>query len=175
MKAMVIYDSAYGNTARIAETIGDALQRAASSADVQIHQASDVQPDQFRGLDLLVVGSPTQRFRPTAATSDFLKRIPDNSLTGTKIATFDTRFTEEKIKSIGLVLSAFVGVFGYAAKPIAEQLTQKGGEMVAPPEGFYVTDMEGPLLAGEQERAADWARKMAEDVSGKGERHVTDQ
>ena len=39
-------------------------------------------------------------------------------------------------------------------------LEKKGGELVIPPEGFYVGDTEGPLLEGELERAADWAKQI---------------
>jgi hypothetical protein len=59
------------------------------------------------------------------------------------------------------VLSFFVELFGYAAKPIADRLRKKGGSLVAPPEGFYVAGTEGPLLEGELDRAAQWAREMA--------------
>jgi hypothetical protein len=36
----------------------------------------------------------------------------------------------------------------------------QSGELVVPPEGFYVSDTEGPLLEGELERAADWTRQI---------------
>ena len=55
-------------------------------------------------------------------------------------------------------------IFGYAAKPIADRLEKKGGQLAVPPEGFYVTDTEGPLVEGELERAAEWARKIAASV-----------
>jgi hypothetical protein len=35
-----------------------------------------------------------------------------------------------------------------------------GGELAIPPEGFYVADAECPLVEGELERAAEWARKI---------------
>ena len=49
-------------------------------------------------------------------------------------------------------------LFGYAAKPIADRLKKKGGELTIPPEGVYVKGTEGPLKEGELERAADWLR-----------------
>ncbi|MBN1219828.1 MAG: flavodoxin family protein [Anaerolineae bacterium] len=102
MKVMVIYDSAYGNTAQIAQAIGAGLNKALQSPeDVQIHQIGEVKPEQLVGLDVLVVGSPTQKTRPTPATSSFLKNIPRNALAGAKVAAFDTRFTEKKINSLG--------------------------------------------------------------------------
>jgi hypothetical protein len=49
---------------------------------------------------------------------------------------------------------------GYAAKRIADRLKRAGGNLIAPPEGFYVEDTQGPLKAGELERAAAWARSL---------------
>jgi hypothetical protein len=50
---------------------------------------------------------------------------------------------------------------GYAAPRIARALEKKGGNLAAPPEGFFVEDKEGPLKAGELERAAGWAKELA--------------
>lgn len=161
MKAMVIYDSVFGNTAQIAQAISNGLSNApAAPQDVELRRVGDVKPEQLAGLNLLFVGSPTRGFRPTPATSDFLKSIPKNALQGVKVAAFDTRFTEEEINSQGFLLSKLVNVFGYAAKPISDRLEKKGGELVVPPEGFYVDGTEGPLTEGELERAADWARQI---------------
>ena len=89
----------------------------------------------------------------------WLKGIPKNGLEDITVAAFDTRFPVSKIDKIR-ILAFFVRIFGYAAKPIADRLEKKGGELVVPPEGFYVTDTEGPLFEGELERAADWAKQI---------------
>ncbi|MCL7454701.1 MAG: flavodoxin domain-containing protein [Anaerolineae bacterium] len=157
MKAMVVYDSQYGNTAKVAQTIGQALE---GSAEVTVVKVGTVDPEQLRGLDLLVVGSPTQKFSPTGATKDFLKSIPRGALDGVRIAAFDTRFTPEEIEKVG-ILAFFVRLFGYAAEPMASRLQKKGGNLVAPPQWFYVAGTEGPLLEGELERAAEWATEIA--------------
>lgn len=157
MKALVVYDSQFGNTERVARAVGEALEE---SHQVQVAKPGDVSPDQLQGLGLLVVGSPTQRFSPTAGTNEFLQRLPASSLQGVRVAAFDTRLTIEEIESIR-VLPFFVRIFGYAAKPIANHLRRKGGQLVLPPEGFYVEGTEGPLVVGELERARDWARQIA--------------
>ena len=160
MNALVIYDSAYGNTEQIARAIGAAL---GSPPDVVTLHVNAATPQQLGSLDLLIVGSPTQRFNPTPATLAFIKNIPDQALEGVKIAAFDTRFTREGMRSISSILSftaSIVGNSAYGAKYIANGLKKKGGELVAPPEGFYVKDTEGPLLDGELERAAEWARQL---------------
>jgi flavodoxin len=156
MKAMVVYDSAYGNTEKVAQAIGQAL---GASAEVEVLRAGDVRPDRLAGLSLLVVGSPTQKFRPLGTITGFLKGIPRDGLRGVRVAAFDTRFPQSKVDEIR-ILAFFVSIFGYAAKPVAGLLLKKGGTLAAPPEAFYVSDTEGPLLAGELERAADWARGL---------------
>jgi flavodoxin len=157
MKALIIYDSFFGNTERIAQAIGNAL---GSPEDVEILRVGNVKPEQLMGLKLLVVGSPTRGFRPTPAISNLLKSIPKNGLSGVKVAAFDTRFTMDEIESSVFILRILVNLFGYAAKPIADRLEKKGGELIIPPEGFFVAGTEGPLKEGELERAGDWARQI---------------
>lgn len=156
MKALLVYDSQYGNTEQIAKAIGTALT---STWEVEILRVNDVEPEHLTGIALLMVGSPTQRFRPTSAITNFLKNLPNGALNGIRVAAFDTRLTEEEINKVG-ILAFFVGIFGFAAKPISDQLNKKGGELILPPEGFYVDGMEGPLLEGELERAAEWAKQI---------------
>ena len=161
MKAMVIYDSQFGNTEQIARAIADGLKRAtADAAEVDLRKIGDARPDQLAGLDVLVVGSPTQRFSSTTAMRDFLKDIPKKALAGVSVAGFDTRLTEEELHSHGAMLGKLVDWFGYAAPRISEGLEKRGGHVAMPPEGFYVGGTEGPLLEGELERAADWARQI---------------
>lgn len=155
MKALVIYDSAYGNTAQIAETIGSTL---AAQADVAVRRVGELLPEELRGLHLLIVGSPTQGFRPTPAITNFLKEITANALNGVRVAAFDTRIAASDIKPA--IFRFIVKLGGYAAEPIARLLQRQGGELIAPPAGFLVTAKEGPLKAGERERAADWARSI---------------
>src|SRR4030042_1667970 len=156
MKSLVIYDSLYGNTEKIAQVIGEAL---GILGEVAIKRVGEVNMEDLAGLDILVLGSPTQQFRATATIKDFLKRIPASGLKGVKVAAFDTRLTQGNINGTP-VLPYFVKIFGYAAEPMANGLKKKGGVLVLPPEGFYVEGPEGPLQAGELERAADWAKKL---------------
>jgi len=155
MKALVIYDSVFGNTEKIARAISDAL---ASRVGAEILRASEVAPERLTDFDLLVVGSPTRGFRPTEVVADVLKRIPPRSLKGAKVAAFDTRLKADELGSAGVRFLVKTG--GYAAPRIAAQLRRAGGSLIIPPDGFYVEDTEGPLKAGELERAAAWANTI---------------
>ena len=158
MKALVVYDSEFGNTKQIAMAIGGIFE---SLDEVEVLRVGEVLVEQFKGLDFLIVGSPTQRFRPTKPTSDFLKRIPKDGLKSISAAAFDTRLTIEEIEETG-VLAFFVRIFGYAAQPIGNGLKKKGAELVTSPEGFYVEGVKGPLVEGDLERAEAWGRQMIE-------------
>jgi flavodoxin len=155
MKALVVYDSVFGNTEKVAQAMGDAL---GSQAEVQALRVGDVEAEHLSGLDALVVGSPTRAFSPTPAIKAWLRSLPSGSLEGVKVAAFDTRFPVEDVDVA--ILKFLVKIFGYAAKPIADRLGKKGGDLVIPPEGFFVKDTEGPLKDGELERAADWAQQV---------------
>ncbi|MFN2113559.1 MAG: flavodoxin family protein [Anaerolineales bacterium] len=156
MKYMVVYDSQYGNTKTIAEAIANKLAEKGSGITINVQ---DVQAGDLAELSLLVVGSPTQQLSATSAIKGWLDDLPPDSLKGIRAAAFDTRFTQEKIDEIKL-LSFFVSIFGYGAKPIANRLSRKGAQLIAEPEGFYVGDTEGPLLEDELERAASWADSL---------------
>jgi flavodoxin len=153
MNILIVYDSYFGNTEKIAYKIAETL-----GENVPVHRANDVTPDMLEGLDMLVLGSPTRAFKPSDATNAFLKKIPKDQLNGVKVAAFDTRMDEEKLDN--RVLKFMVGIFGYAAKPMADKLVKNGGVLVGEPAGFIVLDSEGPLQEGELDRAAEWAKRL---------------
>ncbi len=154
MKIMIIFDSVFGNTEKIAKSLGSSL----GAEEVKVIRVNDVKSDQLTGVQLLVVGSPTRGFRPTKPITSFLRNIPNDSLKGVKVAAFDTRITiDEKVP---LILRFLSNIFGYAAKPIAEKLVEKGGELIVPPEGFIVKGSEGPLKESELERAVAWVKQI---------------
>ncbi len=155
MKALVVYDSYFGNTEKVAQAVGETLQ---SQGDVQVRKVTEMDPAQLQGLDLLVVGSPTRAFQPSDGTKKFLKSIPADALKGVDVAAFDTRINPEETNS-GF-LRFMVRMFGYADAPIAKQLTKKGGRLVGKTEGFFVKESEGPLKDGELARAKDWVRSL---------------
>jgi flavodoxin I len=159
MRALVIYDSLYGNTEKIAHAIGDGLSGSiGESGSVDVVKVGDAHPDQLAGLDLLLVGPPPQGSQPSPAARDFLNRIPKGSLAGVKVAAFDTRGNVDKL-GVPRVISRFLGSF-FAAPRILSTLEKKGGQAVKPPEGFFVVDTEGPLQDGELQRATDWGRQI---------------
>ena len=166
MKALVVYDSFFGNTEKIAQAIGQGL---GSQGEVEARRVGEVTPwqkppglapQQLAGVQLLIVGSPTRGFRASEATMKFLNSIPAGGLRGVKVAAFDTRMSLKDLNNAILNFVFWLKLGGYAAKPIANALQKSGGELLAAPEGFFVKASEGPLHDGELERAAEWGRKI---------------
>jgi len=144
----------YGNTKKIAEAIAGVL---ASSNEVKMALADEMDKFDFKAINLFLVGSPTQGGAPSLKLKKALEKIPVDALNGVKVAVFDTRFLE---KDQNFALRLLIKIIGYAAPRIAKMLQGKGGQLVAAPEGFIVEKKEGPLKAGELERAASWAQNL---------------
>jgi flavodoxin I len=154
MKTLVLFESFFGNTEKVARAIGTAL----GLTDADLVRVSELKPGQIDGVDVLIVGSPTRAFQPCPDTKAFLKGLPSGALKGKKVAAFDTR-AEMTDKTPG-ILKFFAGIFGYAAEPVAKKLVKKGGIQVLEPSGFIVLGSEGPLKDGELERAAAWIKAI---------------
>lgn len=153
MTALVVYDSAYGNTARIAAAISSGIADGAAARMIK-----DVDPRHLPHVDILVVGSPTQGGQPTPAMRAWLEQAPRGALINAKFAAFDTRLATSEH---GVFLRALMSLIGWAAPKISLSLTAKGGIPMARPEGFIVSGKEGPLKQGELERAAAWGAGLA--------------
>jgi len=149
---LVIYDSFFGNTQKIAEAIGIALDNAA------VKKVSEVNLDDLEDLQLLVIGSPTRAFQASPDIKSFLKGLRAHDLSGVKAAAFDTRISIEMADS-GF-LRALINLFGYADKKIEKALIKNGAKISINSEGFCVQESEGPLVEGELDRAQDWAEKL---------------
>ena len=145
MKTVIVYDSVYGNTEKIAKSMGGAI-----TGEVKVLRTDEVNLSELESIELLIVGSPTYAGRPTPVMQDFLNKIPESATKGVNIAAFDTR-----------VGAKFARIFGYAAPKIANNLKVKGGTLIMSPGGFFVRGKEGPLIEGELERAANWAKEIA--------------
>jgi flavodoxin len=156
MLTVVIYDSSFGNTARIAQAIGHG---AATLGEVRVLAAGEA-AGQAEHADLLVVGGPTQRRQMSPGLGAFLEALPRRSLRRVPAASFDTRYR----------MTAFLT--GSAARNAAGRLRRAGCQLIAPPESFFMKKDVPPkgerrrhaledLETGELERAEEWGRSVA--------------
>ncbi len=153
MKALIIYDSLYGNTKLLAEAMVQVFPP--DSAEALAVDTADLSG--LKAIDLLVVGSPTHGGRPKTELQAWLDKIPEGALKNIKLAVFDSRFLEKEQK---LPLRLLMKTIGYAAPRLARILESKGGTIIAPPQGFIVTKMKGPLQTGELDRAQAWIKEI---------------
>jgi hypothetical protein len=166
MRSLVVYESYFGNTRLIAEEIAAAL---GDEGEAEIVSVDDPLPP-LHGIDLIVLGAPThvhglsgQSSRKNAIEKRGLGGdvgigargwIDELPLAGTqKIAVFDTRAH----KPVLLV--------GSAGHGMAKRLRHRGYRLVREPESFFVKETQGPLETQELERAAAWAKTLAEEVA----------
>jgi Flavodoxin domain len=174
MKALVVYESMYSNTRRIAEEIADGLR---SSFPTDIALARDAEALDLEDVELVVVGAPTHAWGLSRASTregaahDAIKhpdRLLDSGQPGTGVrewlheltpgggrraATFDTRFDKSMVLT------------GSAARVIQRGLRRAGFTIVAKPESFVVTGMAGPLAPGEIERANQWGEALGRTIA----------
>ena len=171
MRAIVVYESMFGNTHVVADHIATGLAATHEVSVVPVHHAT---PDLLEGVDLLIVGGPThmhgmssEKSRAMAVETaakpdtdvaldpdaegeglrDWFDDLPE--LHHVRAAAFDTR-----IGSVAPMMS------GRASKGIAHRLRRHGLDLAAEPESFLV-DADSHLIEGEAERATAWASTVA--------------
>ena len=152
-KALVVYDSFYGNTQAIAEAIAGALE-----GEVLLRRAADLKGEAMEGSYLFVIGSPTRAFRPAPDVAAFLRNLPGETIRKSDFLFFDTSYQTGEIKVA--ILRFMAGIFGSAAPAMSKDLRKRGGRVLGH-RSFYVTGEKGPLAPGEGERAAAWVRGLS--------------
>jgi len=161
VKAVVVYESLWGNTAKVAAAIAEGIGPGAEAMSTR-----EATPEMIAGADVIVAGSPVFAFKmssdkmresirknpgPAPAPPDlshpsmasWLESLPEGSAAA---AAFDTEAR---------------GPFGKAAPTIARSLEAAGYRLIGKPTGFYVTGKYGPLRDGELDRARQWGRELA--------------
>jgi hypothetical protein len=173
MRALVVYESMFGNTRDVALAIADGIGAHMDVEVIEVGVAPTILPTD---IALVAVGGPTHAHGLTSPKSraDAAQRAGDALVSrgngiaewldglrpgaATVAAAFDTR-----IKGPGLL-------WGSAAKGAAKRLRASGFRLAADPESFLVDGPTGPLvnrlLAGEAERARAWGAALASRVAG---------
>jgi len=177
MKVVVVYESMFGNTKAIAESIARSLTEISKPqlicvADGDMHLPEDV--------ELLVVGGPTHAWsmsRPnTRRSAPGYSSKPNSGLVLQSGADQAMGVREWLAAQAALPISAAAFdtrikgpwlLTGRASRSIAKALGRHGAHLVVRPESFLV-DRSSHLVAGEEARAEAWARQVA-SVIGRGD------
>ena len=162
-RALVVYESMFGNTRTIADGVADGLATGAIVEVVEVGAAPSVLTGR---VDLLVLGGPTHAFgmsRPATREDatrqasgrvvsagigirEWLETLPrgDGSVA---VTTFDTRIDHPRVP-------------GSAARKAEKRLRHLGYPVIAKAESFYVGGTQGPLVDGEIDRARGWGSAL---------------
>ena len=172
MRALVVYESMFGNTRAIAESVASSLE---TSFEIDIVRALEA-PALTTQIGLVIVGSPTHGWGlPRASTRQ--GAVARRDKVGSAAA------LEPGAESAGVrewldglaTSSGFAAAFdtrvrapafltGRASPKIAAALRRGGRELVIAPESFLV-ERTDRLVAGERERAFSWGETVAREVS----------
>jgi hypothetical protein len=165
MRALIVVESSFGNTLAIGSAIAQGLGRFMT---VDVCDVTDAPAAIEDGIDLVVIGGPTQAFgmsRPgtredaarqaghsTAAKIGVREWLDSDPAGIRRAAAFDTKINKGWVP-------------GSAAHAIARRLRKLGATLVADPESFRVVGTPGPLAAGELDRARQWGEQLATAVT----------
>ena len=170
MKAIVVYESHWGNTAAVANAIAEGI-----GLETRVLPTSRADREVLKGVDLLVVGAPVIGFRlstpealETMGRRPGRKNPPDLSHAPVRTWLESLPPADAAVDTFGVAAAAFDtrvrGPFGSAAPAIALGLLEAGYHLIAKPVGFMVKGSHGPLREGELERARTWGAALAESV-----------
>jgi len=179
MRTVIVYESMFGNTRRIAQAIAEGI---GPGADVRVLGVADVDAGELEGADFIVIGGPTHALsmsrpgtrrgapgqttkagsdlvlEPGAATGPGVREVLASlGHVGARAAAFDTRINAPAVLT------------GRASKAIKRSLDRRGLMVVADPESFLV-DKKSHLLPGETDRARAWGAHLATTVERLGTR-----
>ncbi len=153
MKGIIVYDTSYGNTKKIAETIAETLRGLGFSLDVlKVNEVKKLSPSDY---SFLVLGSPTKFGTMSFAVKSFLGKVKKEEWMGKPFLAFDTENPENIEKSLAENKN------WSAAEKIAEKLREKEMNQIVPVHKAKVLDWKGPLVEGEIERTKNIAEEFA--------------
>ncbi|MER7580627.1 flavodoxin domain-containing protein [Kitasatospora sp. NPDC097691] len=172
MHTVIVYESMYGNTREIAEAIAEGVRQADPGAAVDCLAVAEADAEQTRSADLLVVGGPTHMHGMSSGLSRRMAAMAEGHKEGHEAAAAEARETaagpglrswfhdlpktEPGTHAAAFDTRADMARSGGAAEGIAHRLAHHHFDVVAEPEGFIVEDGDGPLRAGELDRARAW-------------------
>jgi len=140
LRALVIFDSRYGNTEKIARSLGAGIAEA--GVEMECLNPRDVRIESLTECDLVCIGAPTEGFSASKSIKDFIAKLDGPGLAGKWGFAFDTKldwrisgsaakFIEKELKRLGLRILASresAIVFSPPAKDRASVTKLKEGE-----------------------------------------------
>jgi flavodoxin len=145
-KAIVIYDTKFGNTEKTARALTRAMEK--QGINVDCVKADEVDIDKLTDYDFIAIGGPTHGFRVSKPMKAFLEKLRSVDIKGKKAFAFDTKYKS--------------WLAGSAGKGIEKMLKGIGMNIVKPYSSAIVKASEGPLAEGMEEMFEQIGGEIAE-------------
>ena len=146
-KAIVIYESKYGNTKLAAEAIVNGI-REISEVEPVLAELKEVSLNQLTDFDAILVGSPNHMGSATRGIRKFIDNLGKLNLEGKYTAVFDTYLGGDFEKAVKKM-----------EKQISEKVTQL--KLAVPGLSIRVKGMKGPIDEGEIPKCKEFGVKIA--------------
>jgi len=161
LKGIVVYDTYYGNTKKVAETIADQIK--ADGHEAELRSVREDYPEPLHG-DFLFVGSPNRMGSVTGRTKRFVKKLDLEAWKNKPMAVFTTvaplpkeDATEKQKKG------AEKWILGAATK-LRDMAKARGLNVVDKVLYVEVKDAKGPLVDSGVEQTSQFARDFIQTL-----------
>ncbi len=135
-KAIVIFDTVFGNTEKIAKALASGMEK--HGVKIDCVKVDEVDINKLDEYDLLAIGGPTHMHGVSKPMKAFLEKLRSVDIKGKKAFAFDTK------------VEAWWA--GSAGKGIEKRLKKMRLSLVKPHSSAIVTGREGPLEEGSEEK-----------------------
>jgi len=147
VKVIVIYESKYGNTKRVAEAIVEGMNEI-GGIEASLSELKEVDLDKIPNYDAILIGSPNHMGGHTRGIKGFIDKLGKLQLKGKMFAVFDTYLGKD---------------FEKAVKKMEKQINEKVPRLkqIAPCLSIKVQGMKGPIVEGELPKCREFGKKIA--------------
>ena len=164
MKAVIVYESYWGNTASVARAIAEGLGSGARAMST-----AEAKDEALAGAGLIVAGSPIIAFAlPTEKSRSDLAARRGKAPSPPDLSHPSMRSWLNALPKGGGRAAAFETGFklspSLAAHKILKMLEGRGYQPIAKKERFLVKGAYGPLREGELDRAKAWGVELAKSL-----------
>ena len=146
-KVIIVYESKYGNTKLVAETIAEGM-REVEGMETVVSELKEVDLGKISDYDAILVGSPNHIGGPTRGINKFIDKLGKLPLEGKMFAVFDTYLGKD-----------FEKVVKKTERRIGEKVP--GAKLAAPGLSIRVQGMKGPISEGELPKCKEFGNKIA--------------
>lgn len=147
VKIIVVYESKYGNTKLVAETIIEGMNEV-GGIEAFLSELKGVDLNKILDYDVILIGSPNHMGGPTRGIKGFIDKLGKLQLKGKMFAVFDTYLGKD---------------FEKAVKKMEKQINEKvlGIKQLTPGLSIKVQGMKGPIADDELPKCRWFGKKIA--------------